>query len=510
MRNRLYQIAVFLTIVCCFFSSNFVFAASEISNLSIPASAGSIKDTFKAHTFGRNAERIIIHIQDAHCNYEAQKNLVQILDFLVKVWDLKLIMVEGGSGDVSLSFLRSYSDKKTRKETAEEYLRKGEISGEEYLDIVSDYNLELYGIEDEALYDANLNAFLNLESYRKEGLGDLEKLSSVVEKLKPYIYQQELKEFSAKKKSYEEKAVSLSEYCRYLNETADRKGLDLRGYSHFTAFVGSVRMEKEFDFKDAELQRSVFIKDLAKLMDKHALRELIDKTRKLKSGTVEPCEYYSFLKIQAKDKINLAKDYSLLNSYINYVVLNKDIDASELLEEISLLEEEVRNSLFAGKKERRLSEISKYIGIVNRFLKLELSPGEYEYFRAHKPNFFTSSWIDFLTENCRQYNIGMYPAASRVIDENLDKLDEFYQLGIVREEAFFDNMDKKMDESGEKIAVLITGGFHTPGITRMLKNKGYSYAVVVPVITKETDSSVYFSVLKGRKSRQAKTIGYGE
>jgi hypothetical protein len=63
------------------------------------------------------------------------------------------------------------------------------------------------------------------------------------------------------------------------------------------------------------------------------------------------------------------------------------------------------------------------------------------------------------------------------------------------------NMVSKMDESGENLAVLITGGFHTPGVTRMLKGKGYSYVVAAPVITQNSDSSVYFSVLRGEKSR---------
>jgi len=33
----------------------------------------------------------------------------------------------------------------------------------------------------------------------------------------------------------------------------------------------------------------------------------------------------------------------------------------------------------------------------------------------------------------------------------------------------------------------------------MLRENGYSYAVVAPAITERTDSSLYFSVLRGEK-----------
>ena len=53
-----------------------------------------------------------------------------------------------------------------------------------------------------------------------------------------------------------------------------------------------------------------------------------------------------------------------------------------------------------------------------------------------------------------------------------------------------------MGESGENVGVLIAGGFHTPGITRVLKGKDYSYVVVTPKITQNSDTRTYFSALR--------------
>jgi len=109
--------------------------------------------------------------------------------------------------------------------------------------------------------------------------------------------------------------------------------------------------------------------------------------------------------------------------------------------------------------------------------------------------------VNFLYDNCRKYNLALKPEASSAIDDNLQKLEEFYTLGMSREQAFIKNLDNKLQDSKEQVVVLITGGFHTPGVTRMLKEKGYSYAVVAPVISQRTDSSLYFSVLRGQKNR---------
>jgi hypothetical protein len=59
-------------------------------------------------------------------------------------------------------------------------------------------------------------------------------------------------------------------------------------------------------------------------------------------------------------------------------------------------------------------------------------------------------------------------------------------------------MTDKIKASDDKVAALITGGFHTPGIIRLLKEEGYSYTVVTPVITQKADPTTYFSVLRSK------------
>jgi hypothetical protein len=479
-------------------SEDLVFASER--RFYIPSQYGGVKEVFEAEGTKQSGEKTIIYLQDAHCNYEAQKNMAKVLESLIEQYGLKLILVEGGSGNVSLSFLRGYADKQAREEVAEKYLRMGKISGEEYLNIVSDYEFDLYGVEDEALYEAHMAAFFKIDSIKQEGLKYLGSLSDIIDNLRFHIYSEELKNLDEKDSEYKDKEISLVEYCQFLKEMAYRKGLSIWDYSHLVAFSSTAYLEKEIDFKQAELQRNAFIKDLARFLDEKGIKELIDKSQGFKSGNMTQKEYYTFLKITAEHRIDLKQNYPELNAYIRYITQSQDIDTQELLKEVSVIKANLEELCLVNSAQRRLKEISKSLEILVKIFNLELTPEDYEYFQKNKSKFFTAYWIDFLTENCRIYNLNTFPTASNIIDDNIEHLQGFYQLGTAREEAFIKNLGYKMDESGEKIAVLITGGFHTPGVTQMLKDKGYSYTIVTPVITQRSDSSLYFSVLKGKGS----------
>lgn len=474
------------------------FTSTPLKNFQIPSQFGTIKEVFEAPN-GQPSGPIIIQIQDAHCNYEAQKNLAGILDYLAREKKLRLIMVEGGSGDVSLSFLRTFADKKAREEIADKYLRDGKISGEEYLDIISDYDLELFGIEDPVLYDTNLDSFLNIEGYKEQGLKDADNLKEVVEALKPHIYNTQLLQLDEKKANFEKKSLSLADYCAFLQELAGQKAIKLDGYKQLKSFRDSSTLEKTIDFKQAETERGLYIKELAKKLEGAAVKDLIAKTQAFKDKKISAQEFYDYLRSAAQDKLDLKKDYPRFDAYMLYVSAGKNIDAEALIKEISSLENEVRGSLFVNNDERSLSGISHAVDMLVRFLKLDLTPAEYESMQADRSDYMTAAWISFLVDNCRRYQLALRPEASGIIDDNFDKLDSFYKVGIDREQAFLKNIKHKIDSSKDSFAVVITGGFHTAGLSKMFQQEGYSYAVVTPSISKKGDPDVYFSILKQDK-----------
>jgi predicted unusual protein kinase regulating ubiquinone biosynthesis (AarF/ABC1/UbiB family) len=96
--------------------------------------------------------------------------------------------------------------------------------------------------------------------------------------------------------------------------------------------------------------------------------------------------------------------------------------------------------------------------------------------------------------------------------------EDFYNLTLKRDQAFLNNMLEKMDrgswmvDGGQTIpnppstihhpssAVLITGGYHTPNLKKLLKERNISYVVLTPTITHETSQKRYENLLIGSKS----------
>jgi len=308
------------------------------------------------------------------------------------------------------------------------------------------------------------------------------------------------------KTDYEDKILTLTEYCGYLKGVADKKGVALKAFPHLATFVESARLEKTLDFKAAEGERNSFIRELGKLLDEKNLQELLVKSQDYKAGKIKSPEYYTYLSSLANHRIDIKTNYPQLTSYIDYVTGGKDLDAKDLLKEIPLAEDKIIEVLAVTGDEKRFVEISKSLGLLTKYFKLDLTPEDYTSFQENKSHISTASWLGFLKDYCQKYNLPVPEYTASLIDENFAKLDDFYKLGLEREKSFIRNIEEKMSQSETKLAVLITGGFHTPGVSRMLKEKGYSYIVVTPVITKQSDSSLYFSVLRGAKDDSKETF----
>ena len=84
------------------------------SDIVIPSELGYVVDTYSPSSEHSSAA-LVIHIQEAHVNYEAQQHLAAILQQLVEQFGLKLILVEGGQGDVGLESLRKLGSPNQRK-----------------------------------------------------------------------------------------------------------------------------------------------------------------------------------------------------------------------------------------------------------------------------------------------------------------------------------------------------------------------------------------------------------
>jgi hypothetical protein len=467
--------------------------------VNIPEGAGHLVEGYTAPGEGAN---VIIHIQDIHTNYEAQKNLSKILELMIKENGLKLIMVEGGWGDVSLSYLRSYADSERRQEVAEEYLREGKISGEEYLDIVSSYDITLEGIEDEELYKKNLDTFFEIETFRHEALAELEALSVVINQLKQKLFSPQLIELEKIKQDYDNENITLAEYYRYLHTMASRLHQNTAAYPNFARFMAVIESERAIQFPVVEKERAALIERLSKNLSKQELTTLVTKSLEFRLNKMTPIQYHTYLMNTADKAGEQTGRYTNLEKYIEYIRANETIDTAMLFEEADALLRAVEDALIKGAHQKQLYGISRSAQVLYNFLHIKLVPADFKYYKNNRDLFVTAGWIDFLTQQSERGRLRTTDVKSAyTLDKNLSALVRFYDLANVRDDAFVQNAIRLMERDDTTIAVLIAGGFHTPNLKQKFKEHGLSYVVVAPHTTQQTDPEQYRYILKYKSGR---------
>ena len=475
------------------FQANNSVSGANLISLKIPPTFGTIKETFIPKE-GRG-QKLIIHIQDAHLIYEAQKNLSNILEELIKNYELNLILVEGGEGDLGLSHLRKYPEKR-RKDVAEKYLKEGKIAGEEYLDITSSYPLKLRGIEEGSLYSKNVDLFFATSSFRKETEPVLIKLHERVGLLKQFVFNKNLLDLDGAKKDFTEDN-DLAKYSSYLASKAATWGIDIKSHSNYNVFLDLKKLEEKIDFDAAQKERNRLAELLLKTLYKEELENLIATSVDFRENRLSAEEYYRYLENLAMRSGILFDEYENLSRYIDYVGRYEHLDVLELFNEIRLIEDAIKEKYITSEEERELSRISYNLDILIEFFALKLLPHQHSYFKENKSGFSVAFWNVFLNGCSQKYGLEKIDIDPSSIDSCLGELEKFYDVASERDQAFAKNALRIMEQTQENVAVLIAGGFHTPNLTHILREENISYIVIAPKITAgEFDDELYEYILK--------------
>lgn len=480
---------------------------SSPEQIRVPDQYGSIKETWGPEVAGEN-KPLVIHIQDAHCNYEAQTNISQILDGIMKEYpdQVRLIAVEGSVGVIDTSPFAEFSDKEIKKEVADYFMKKGKITGPEFLSITGDYKFTIFGIETKELYDRNYKAFLDSIPFRDESGKYCGYLKNVFSQIKPHIYHPELKEFDSQLDRYHEGETSFLDYVGILKNWAEKQNIKLSEYKNFDLLQKAQMIEEGIDFNIVDKERTQIIDRLGSILGKQELSDLVLKSLHFRLGKLTAAEYYNYLKDiveRQSDTVKTVKkeDYPNLFAYIGYVQIHHQMDKSALFDECTQIENRIAEGLFKDDNQRKLFTLSKHVGILQRMFKLELVKEDYQYYKKNKEDFMIASFLSFVKVQAPRFGIVFYeePNLSKV-DENLPVIEEFYEVAIERDPVLINNMLGQMQKEGVNTCVLVTGGFHTKGVTDILKERQIAYAVISPRITKKQEYNPYIDVMTNKKT----------
>ncbi|MDH5173944.1 MAG: hypothetical protein OEW43_01655, partial [Elusimicrobiota bacterium] len=325
-------------------------------------------------------------------------------------------------------------------------------------------------------------------------------------------------------------------------------------YPNFQLFVQASKLEEKIDFSRVDSERSKYIRELSSKLTNDELSDLLVMSLDYRLGKVTSAEYYTYLQslsskmgkgVRSEDPRILTElvtskegknEYPNLNLYIRYNKLYDRIDQNRLFSEISELEEEIKEGLCETEEERELVKLSRMLGVLEDLASLKISNEDLAYYYKHRDeitpgmfsNFITSYGVqgqrgDVAAERSsanREQSLRFAATKERVVagfslreggngrklklattgisPTTLSKFEEFYKIALKRNEALVDNTISQMEKEGVRVAILIAGGFHTPGITELLRERNTSYVVVTPRLGEDYSSDIEISPRKKR------------
>ena len=428
---------------------------------------------------GEPCKKILIHIQDVHRNTEAQTNIGKTIQELINQKKVDLVALEGAFAPVDVSAFRRFPDPKIVRDVADHLLAQKKISGPIHTALTSLSPLPLFiGVDDAAHYESNVEAYRNSAPSVKEQKRRLAIRSAAIKKEKTATMNARLLEFDRSVERYHRGGMPLGDYaqllCRMASPTPQVK-----------TYREAFEMEAGLDFSRIEAERTRLISQLSATLSQAQLSEFLARSVACRIGNAAQADLYAYLVGLCQEKGILLGRYPALNSYLRYVLLTNQIDGDQLFRDVHHMEEMSYARLVRNSEEKNILKESTQLLLTEKLLDFSLTRDEWEDYRA----------LELGRRNSKsQTNQGPMPTVPTQ-ERGLPPItphsefiippsfESFYSEAIARDRAMADNLFDAMDKNRASVAVLVTGGFHSTGIEKAMKEKGIITLSFVPKIT---------------------------
>ena len=448
--------------------------------------------------------KLIIHIQDAHTNLSGQQNLAASLDALMTRYKISLVLSEGGEKDCSLTPYKAAATPAIWKKVAKKYLFQGKLAGEEYLNLTSDHPMKIMGIEDGELYWKSVTSYADLADKREKTLAYLKDIRSVLEKLKRKAYPQELFKYDQAARA-DEKA--LEKHFKSLMSLASAKNVSLEDFPNLMKLRRLQEKEATIDFNAANLEQAALVEEITRKGGREDLDKFLKKAKQIKGNKVSQYAYFQNIFELAKEKKIDLSVYPTLLVFGDYLKDFSKIDLDEVLSEAETAEDRVYVSWLSEEDARLIRAIDRYVELLFKAYRIQMSTKDFLLFEANEPDFTTVAYLGFMNRKLAElgYFQDLVPYIE-VLEEGKKALVDFYDSVDKRDMAFLEKTEMYLQSEDQKVAFLITGGYHTPHIKKLFLDKGYSFAVLTPIVTSETNQKKYESLLLDSVRPKTQTV----
>ena len=443
-----------------------------------PSELGTVEDL---QLSGESNGPFIIHVQDIHSDPEVQKTIRGILKWVQTHFGKGELVIglEGAAGAIHPEYLDLFpGEPQKNAEIVQDLLKKGELAGTELLAWeeyrAARHDMKFLGLEDPGLYRESFEAYRKVLFAEAEITAALGKLEKKLELAKSRIFSPVLNEFFREKSRRKQgdygagdslQAVQLLPYISYLGrKSSETLQIDLTDKIEQIRFPQLVRIlalqdiEKKFDPIKAEEQRKTL-----ELLLSPAAPVLLSKGKNLNRRALEELSIFA-----SGHKIDL-------NQYPDYFkkagseILKSEINPAALSEEMERIEGGLLEKWAAAPEQKQLVRRIRDFELLQKLLTLKLTRDEFERLPLEMP-----------VEND--------------LRPSFDFALQFYQNARKRDAVLLNGL--LLEARGARAAVLVTGGFHTSGLSQVMKEKGIGYAVVRPKVKTLNDKNLLTKVFR--------------
>lgn len=441
---------------------------SEISAVRIPLSAAAEEDFYQ----GEKGKTVIL-VQDAHAVPDAQKNIRRLIEFFQKEYGLRCIAVEGASSALDVRFLKSFPDKEKLEKTAEAFADRGEITGAGLAALFSPFPSRYLGIEDWNLYEQAVRLFLDSMERETAVRVQIEAAARQLTDQKKRAYAPELFELDQALENFES---GRGDFAAALQAAAKIRppeaGSRLALISRFLSKDGRFTENLQAQAASAAARVKKLIESGKFSIPPAETARFFSEYQAFQTSGAEPEAFVHFLTVfSAEHRLpaQLPEEWRDLSS--EYGTL-QSLEGTRIFSEFQSYTAALKASLLRSEAERELDRRGTEAGLLKKLAGLSLSAGE---------------WTDVKKLDAA----GHYPE----ILSQLKSQKVFYRNAEQRDEVFFRRLKPLLEK--EKNVLFVAGGFHTQGLTRILKENRISYKVLRPLLKNVPDEDNYRGKMRG-------------
>ncbi|MFC1566294.1 hypothetical protein ACFL4A_00465 [bacterium] len=453
-------------------------------------------------TYQGTGDKAFICIQDLHCHQEVQNNIDQILESVKETYgkNLKVVNVEGAWGELDTSLIEVVpAGFGVREAIIDDLMKRGSMTGAEKFGIKHGDAIKLVGSEKADIYHKDGKLLYSSLAVREDAVAGIGLIREKLDSYKAALYPKSLANFEKFLAKYKKGDMNIVKYISGLKSEAESLGIAFElKYPNMNKVLLLAKQRMRLARIQAIQSEAM---DVERLLDRNLKK---DQKARLASFRNEGTDkYYIYLMKLVNDNNFVIKNtFVLLDQYFKYLEISMTINTAMLVDEEIRAQYEVRDLLANTKPSKDLLYLDKYTLYLEHFVSNAITLKEEKEYLSEEKNYF-NKLRSFIRENRRdmawEYAVTSY---LRIIQKAVRIMKNFYDVAEERNQYLAKNTLKTKKETN--LNVLVAGGYHTEGITQILRSLGVSYVLITPNITQDVDSSIYHD----RLQEQAQTNNY--